>query len=167
MVFALTPQAETNLIRQFKRHSIERRYRAIVVGQPQDQRIESRLVRDRGDGLRGSTKDPQEGENAITRIRLVERFREFSMVECQLETGRTHQIRIHLSELGHPVCGDPLYKTVTAAAPPIPTSAPRLALHAFQLVFDHPISGKRMEFTAPFPADLDRFLQNLRGTQIG
>jgi 23S rRNA pseudouridine1911/1915/1917 synthase len=82
------------------------------------------------------------------------------MVECTLETGRTHQIRIHLSELGHPVCGDKVYAAPDDAADS--SRAPRLALHAAALSFTHPSSGKRMDFQMPLPSDLDEFWNRLR-----
>ncbi len=166
MVFARTPQAELQLIRQFKRHSIERRYRAVVHGHPPAQKIESRLVRDRGDGLRGSTENAGEGERAVTHVRPIEELGAYSLIECQLETGRTHQIRIHLSELGHLLCGDTMYhKRRDGTSIPDRSGAPRLALHAAELVFDHPISGKRLKFATPLPKDLAAFIKRMRPKQ--
>ena len=163
MVFARTPSASRSLIAQFKRHSNERVYRAVVHGRPEDQVIESHIIRDRGDGLRGSTETPGEGQRAVTHVRLVELLGAYSIVECRLETGRTHQIRIHLSERGHLVCGDPLYRR-RPEVPPIrdECGAPRLALHAERLAFDHPATSERLEFEAPFPEDLARFVARLR-----
>jgi 23S rRNA pseudouridine1911/1915/1917 synthase len=96
-------------------------------------------------------------------VRPLERIGEYSLVECRLETGRTHQIRIHLSEAGHLLCGDERYRQ-PRAAPAIEdrSGAPRLALHAARLAFDHPITGKRLEFKTPLPADLERFITRLR-----
>jgi 23S rRNA pseudouridine1911/1915/1917 synthase len=171
MVFALQPAAETHLIRQFKKHSIERVYRAIVHGKPESRTIESYLVRDRGDGLRGSGAKSDEAERAITHVKTLETFDcgekgEYSLVECRLETGRTHQIRIHLSEAGHLLCGDPTYhKQPDGKSLTDRSGAPRLALHAYKLAFDHPITGKRMTFESPYPKDLEKFLQKLRGEQ--
>jgi 23S rRNA pseudouridine1911/1915/1917 synthase len=163
MVFARTPAAEQHLVRQFKKHSNERIYLAVVHGYPEAQTIETNLVRDRGDGLRGSTTDDAEGERAVTHIRPLERLGDYSLIECSLETGRTHQIRIHLSEQGHLVCGDPLYRK-RLGAPPIEdrSAAPRLALHAARLAFDHPASGERLEFEVDLPPDLARFVSQLR-----
>lgn len=168
MVFARSTAAEQHLVRQFKKHSNERVYRAIVHGHPEAQTIESRLVRDRGDGLRGSAPAGEEGERAVTHVRPLELLGDYSLIECALETGRTHQIRIHLSERGHLVCGDPLYRK-RPGGPPIEdrSGAPRLALHAARLAFDHPVTGERLEFEADLPADLARFVARLRRTRPG
>ncbi|MGL4552094.1 MAG: RluA family pseudouridine synthase, partial [Gemmataceae bacterium] len=107
VVFARTPAAEGRLGEQFRGHSIERRYRAIVRGAAVSGRIESTLVADRGDGRRGSGPGP--GQHAVTHVTLVERLGPFSLVECRLETGRTQQVRIHLGEAGTPLCGERLY----------------------------------------------------------
>ena len=94
---------------QFRKHTIQRRYLAIARGPVGEQTIESRLVRDRGDGRRGSTTLPNAGRQAITHVRPIERLGDYTLVECRLKTGRTHQIRIHLAELGHPLCGEKVY----------------------------------------------------------
>lgn len=163
MVFARTEDAERSLVRQFKKHSIDRVYVAVVHGHPAEQTIDTHLVRDRGDGYRGSTDRTGEGQRAITHVRPLESIGEYSLVECRLETGRTHQIRIHLSEAGHLLCGDERYRQPRAApATEDRSGAPRLALHAARLAFDHPITGKRLEFKTPLPADLERFVTRLR-----
>lgn len=163
MVFARTLQAERHLVQQFRKHTIHRSYLAIVHGEPAAQTIESRLIRDRGDGRRGSTRDPHDGQRAVTHVRPLERLGPYSLVECRLETGRTHQIRIHLSELGHLVCGDKVY-VHRWQAPDFDdrSGAPRLALHAQELGFLHPISGQQVHFTMPLPPDLQAFLRRLR-----
>ena len=109
LVFARTAEAQQHLEHQFRTHSTRRRYLAVVRGAVESQTIESRLVRDRGDGRRGSTTLPNVGRRAVTHVRAVERLGDYTLIECRLETGRTHQIRIHLSELGHPLCGDKVY----------------------------------------------------------
>jgi 23S rRNA pseudouridine1911/1915/1917 synthase len=163
MVFARTPAAEQHLVRQFKKHTNERVYRAVVHGYPESQTIETNLVRDRGDGLRGSARDGKDGERAVTHVRPLENLGDYSLIECALETGRTHQIRIHLSERGHLVCGDPLYRKRLGATPIEDRSgAPRLALHAARLAFDHPATGERLEFETDLPPDLERFVSHLR-----
>jgi 23S rRNA pseudouridine1911/1915/1917 synthase len=168
MVFARTPAAEQNLVKQFKKHSNERVYRAVVHGHPAAQTFDTRFIRDRGDGQRGSTADENDesAERAVTHVRPIERLGDYSLIECVLETGRTHQIRIHLSEAGHLVCGDPIYRKRLNAPPIDDTSgAPRLALHAARLAFDHPQTGERLDFEAPLPDDLDRFLKRLRSAR--
>ncbi len=163
MIVALNRTAERSLIEQFKAHSIDRVYRAVVHGHPQAQTISLRLIRDRGDGLRGVTTSPDAGEDAVTHIRPLANLGDYSLVECRLESGRTHQIRLHLSALGHLVCGDPLYTRRYQQSDLVDNSgAPRLALHATRLAFDHPRYHERMEFDSPIPDDLDRFIRRLR-----
>jgi 23S rRNA pseudouridine1911/1915/1917 synthase len=163
IVFARTVAAERGLGRQFQSHSVTRRYLAIVPGSLSSQRIASRLVRDRGDGRRGSTLMPDAGKIAVTHVEVVERVPGFTLISCRLETGRTHQIRIHLAELGHPVCGEKVYRRTLAGPGHIDTSgAPRLALHAADLGFTHPVTGKHLHWTMDMPADLTTFWHKLR-----
>jgi len=163
MVFARTMAAERHLSQQFRRHTTHRRYLAIVQGDVEEQTIETRLIRDRGDGRRGSTPHPNLGKRAVTHVRPLERLSGYTLLECRLETGRTHQIRIHLSELGHPVCGDKLYhQPLWKQALPDNSGAPRLALHAAELGFVHPTSGQQLRFQTPLPRELAEFLQRLR-----
>jgi 23S rRNA pseudouridine1911/1915/1917 synthase len=163
VVFARTVEAERGLGKQFHRHSVVRRYLAIVPGYVAPQRIASQLVRDRGDGRRGSTSQPGQGKEAVTFIDVVERLPGYTLLSCRLETGRTHQIRIHLAELGHPVCGEKVYNRRTAGPPePDPSGAPRLALHAAELGFKHPSSGEELYWEMPLPPDLQGLLDRLR-----
>jgi 23S rRNA pseudouridine1911/1915/1917 synthase len=163
VVLARTPQAERNLGQQFRAHSIQRRYLAIVRGQAQDERIESYLVGDRGDGRRGSSQDPTKGQRALTHVRLVETVGEFSLVECRLETGRTHQVRIHLGERGTPLCGERIYDRPLNGQPlPDRSGVARPALHAAYLAITHPASGKRMSWSSDLPRDLNELWKRLR-----
>jgi len=166
VVFARTVLAERGLGKQFHAHTVTRRYLAIVPGYLPPQRIATRLVRDRGDGRRGSTTLPGVGKDAITHVDVVEPLPGYTLLSCRLETGRTHQIRIHLAELGHAICGEKVYSrqpggTVEADA----SGAPRLALHAAELGFVHPLSGEPLHWTMPLPEDLQGFLQSLRGQE--
>jgi 23S rRNA pseudouridine1911/1915/1917 synthase len=164
VVFARTVPAERGLGKQFHRHTATRRYLAIVPGFVPPQRIATRLVRDRGDGRRGSTTVPGIGKEAVTQVEVVERLRDYTVLSCRLETGRTHQIRIHLAELGHPVCGEKVYNRKPGAEPvPDASGAPRLALHAAELGFVHPVSGEPLHWEMPLAADLQGFLDRLRG----
>jgi 23S rRNA pseudouridine1911/1915/1917 synthase len=163
LVFARTPLAERELGRQFRAHTVDRCYQAIVLGQPKPQTIRSWLVRDRGDGRRGSCPVENRGKLAITHIQSVEPLGPFSLITCRLETGKTHQIRIHLADLGHPVCGDPVYSIRPDGKQIVdPSGAPRLALHAAELGFKHPATGEQMHWTEPLPDDLNSLLQRLR-----
>jgi 23S rRNA pseudouridine1911/1915/1917 synthase len=163
MVFARTPVAQKHLEQQFRKHATKRRYLAIVHGHVKERTIESRLVRDRGDGIRGSTTLPNTGKLSITHVRPIEKLGNYTLVECRPETGRTHQIRIHLSEIDHPLCGEKIYLQPLFRQPLKDTSgAPRLALCAVELTFQHPISGETMHFESPLPADLKTFIKSLR-----
>lgn len=167
MIFALSPKAEHALVRMFKGHEIDRRYVAVVHGHPGPQTIETALVRDRGDGLRGSSprgKNDPEAQRAVTHVKRVERVGDYAIVECRLKTGRTHQIRIHLSETGHMLCGERTYTRATPAARPVPdrSGAPRQALHSAELRFAHPVTDKPMHFRSPLPHDLSQWLERLR-----
>jgi 23S rRNA pseudouridine1911/1915/1917 synthase len=131
---------------------------AVIPGLIAPQAIESWLVRDRGDGRRGSGPTG-EGKRAITHVDVLERFRTHTLLMCRLETGRTHQIRIHLAEAGHPVCGEKVYGPQPLAEVGEP---PRLALHACELGFQHPVTNKQLHWEMPLPHDLQGFLQRLR-----
>jgi 23S rRNA pseudouridine1911/1915/1917 synthase len=162
VVFARTPDASQHLGRQFRAHTVGRRYLALVRGRAKDARIESSLVRDRGDGRRGSGK-PGGGQKAVTHVRVLEQFGDAALVECRLETGRTHQVRIHLGEAGTPLCGETVYDRPLNGAPlPDPSGAKRVALHATTLGFIHPATGKAVEWTSDLPEDLLQVLQRLR-----
>jgi 23S rRNA pseudouridine1911/1915/1917 synthase len=162
VVFARTVEAERHLGRQFRAHSTERRYLAVVRGRARPGRIESWLVRDRGDGRRGSGP-PGEGQRAVTHVRVVEELGDYTLVECRLETGRTHQVRIHLGEAGTPLCGEKVYDRPPHGRPlPDGSGAPRIALHAAVLGFAHPATGERVCWTAPLPADLAGMVERLR-----
>jgi 23S rRNA pseudouridine1911/1915/1917 synthase len=163
VVFARTVAAETGLGRQFHAHTVTRRYLAMVSGYVPPQRIATRLVRDRGDGRRGSTALEGVGKEAVTYVDVVERLPGYTLLGCRLETGRTHQIRIHLSELGHPVCGDRVYHVLRDGRVLADRSgAPRLALHATELGFLHPITGESLHWSMPLPPDLEAFRSRLR-----
>ena len=163
MVFARTVPAEVELIRQFKNHSVKRSYFAIAQGQVGAMKIENFLTRDRGDGLRGSTKDEKSGERAVTHIEPKELLPEHTLVQCRLETGRTHQIRIHLSEAGHMLCGEKVYnRPLGGKLIPDLSQAPRQMLHAVELGFIHPATKEELHFKSDLPNDMSRVLYRLR-----
>ena len=147
---------QKHLEQQFRKHATHRRYSAIAHGHVKKQTIESCLVRDRGDGIRGSTSLPNTGKHSLTQVCPIENLGDYTLVECRPETGRTHQIRIHLAEIGHPLCGEKIYLQPLFRKPFKDTSrAPRLALGAVEIAFQHPITGETMLFKSPLPADLD------------
>jgi 23S rRNA pseudouridine1911/1915/1917 synthase len=165
LVFARTTSAQQALIKQFKTHSVERTYFAVVQGDVAAQTFESHLVEDRGDGRRGSTSAPGAGKRAVTRVRPLERLKGWTLLECRLETGRTHQIRIHLSEAGHPVYGDTKYGPGRGTEDATPIG--RLALHAATLGFNHPVDGRLLRFESRPPRDFDAVLVALRSGRVG
>jgi 23S rRNA pseudouridine1911/1915/1917 synthase len=127
-----------------------------------DRRIESMLVPDRGDGLRGSTRRPGQGKRAVTHVRVVEELPQATLCEVRLETGKTHQIRIHLAEDGHPLVGEKVYIRDLKKRDIEPLPASRLMLHAATLGFVHPVTKKLVQLTAEPPADFARELSRLR-----
>ncbi|MCU0703525.1 MAG: RluA family pseudouridine synthase [Fimbriiglobus sp.] len=160
IVFARTPPAARHLTSQFRKRSVDRRYLAVTRGVPPEGRIESQLVADRGDGRRGSG---DEGERAVTHVRVMERLGAFALVECKLDTGRTHQVRIHLGEAGTPLCGERIYDRPLHGAPlPDDSQAARPLLHAFRLGIEHPDGDDFMGWEADPPADFSAVVANLR-----
>jgi 23S rRNA pseudouridine1911/1915/1917 synthase len=168
MIFALSTTAEQALVKRFAGHEIERAYLAVVHGViDAPGTVTSHLVRDRGDGLRGSLA-PGRADNdakiATTHYKPVRSIDgKYTLIECRLETGRTHQIRIHLSERNHVLCGDDLYTRPRVGDEPVidTSNAPRQALHACKLAFDHPITDQRMTFEQALPTDLRKWLKKL------
>jgi 23S rRNA pseudouridine1911/1915/1917 synthase len=160
MMFARTVAAQLELKEQFRAHTTGRHYIAVVHGDVVDQTLSYRLVRNRGDGIRGVTSDPNLGQHSMTHVVARERLRRVSVLMCRLETGRTHQIRIHLAEIGHPVVGDPVYGRDYRG--PALDSA-RTLLHAEFLSFSHPVQRQRLKFEDPLPADFEAFIERERG----
>ncbi len=166
LVFARNMKAKRALEEQLRAHTVTRRYLAIAHGEVRDARHETFHVQNRGDGLRGSWgtmpfhrgPPPSDAKRAVTHIRMLERLTGATLVECRLETGRQHQIRIHLSEAGHPLVGEPVYVR-GFVGPRI--EAPRPMLHAVELAFDHPRTGGRVRFEAPPPDDFERMRRAL------
>ncbi len=159
VVFARSLAAKQALKNQFRFHTVGRRYVAIAHGAVRSATIQSRLVQDRGDGRRGSTDNDELGREAITHVNFVEALRGATLLECRLETGRTHQIRIHLAERGHPLVGERVYSKHFRGEL---IAAPRLMLHARSLSFEHPSTGQQLSFEQPMPADMQAVLTTLR-----
>ena len=172
MVFTRTAEAKRVLAAQFRAHDIGRAYHAIAHGVVQEQRIESHLLLDRGDGLRGSFgrfrrahgEPPAAAKHSVTHVKPIEALAGATLVECRLETGRQHQIRIHLSERGHPLVGETVYIR-DYKGPRI--EAPRTMLHARTLSFVHPRGARTMSFEREAPADFREVVESLRRRSSG
>jgi 23S rRNA pseudouridine1911/1915/1917 synthase len=146
LVFAKTDLANRALSEKFRAHDLGREYLAVVAGAfPDDVRVVDRAI---------------EGRRAVTHVAVVERLgARATVLRCRLETGRTHQIRLHVLAEGHPVLGDPRY-----GGPPLSPRAPRMALHATLLAFAHPRTGAPLSFESPWPADLAVWLAAFRSS---
>ena len=162
MVIARRADAASNLIRQLQARSVSRYYWAVVAGAPRPSgEVDLAIGRDPRRRTRMAVQ--AQGRPALTRFHVVERFAGASLIEARLATGRTHQIRVHMAALGHPLLGDPVYGAKRRSV----ATFRRQALHAFHLEFDHPDSGDRVAFTAPAPDDFASLLVELRRTARG
>jgi len=158
LMFAKSKRAELGLAAQLRAHTMEREYRCVAHGTVTPRRIESYLVADRGDGLRGSTSRVHQGKRAVTHVDVVRALRGATLCAVQLETGKTHQIRIHLAESGHPLVGEDVYIRDFRGTP---IASPRLLLHAATLGFEHPITGERVRLASELPEDFTAVLDRL------
>jgi 23S rRNA pseudouridine1911/1915/1917 synthase len=165
LCFAKTRLAERGLHQVFQRHTADRFYLAVAHGEVAAARIESRLVADRGDGIRGSTRHADQGQEAVTHVEPLKRLRGATLCRVRLETGRTHQIRIHLSERGHPLVGETVYNREFYRADRPQIASPRLLLHAALLGFPHPVTGVPVELRTAPPDDFLTVLESLGGTR--
>lgn len=158
LVVARTLTAQTDLVRQLQAHSVGREYCAVAHGRvTHNGKIEGAIGRDPRSRTR--MKVTATGKPAVTHYTVIERLAAASVLACRLETGRTHQIRVHLQKLGHPIWGDPVYGKRNGPAQP---HIGRQALHAKKLALIHPQSGKAMQWQAPLPADLQHLIEALR-----
>ena len=168
MVVARTLPAHTGLVAQLAAREVHRQYLAVVVGALVSGGTASAAIdRHPRDRLRMAVRE--DGKDAVTHFRLRERFRAHTALECRLETGRTHQIRVHMQHLRHPIVGDPLYggplklpKGATEALAAGLRGFKRQALHAETLEFAHPVHGEPVRVSAPAPADMVELLRVLR-----
>lgn len=177
LVVAKNDESQLDLARQFYEHTIERRYVAVVWGNLKDDEgtIDANIGRDPNDRLRFKVyiDDPEKGKHAVTHYRVLERFGYVTFIECRLETGRTHQIRVHMSYLGHPLFNDERYGGAEIRKGTIYAKyrqfiqncfeiCPRQALHAKTLGFVHPRTKEVMHFDSPIPDDMTALLDKWR-----
>jgi 23S rRNA pseudouridine1911/1915/1917 synthase len=169
LVVAKDDPAHRSLSDQFRKHTAERRYMGIVFGQlPEEGQVAAPVGRHPTHRKKMSAR-PRKGREARTHWRVLERFRSFNLAEFRLETGRTHQIRVHLSSIGHPILGDLLYggRKRLASVEPLPLRqglqrVKRQALHAASLGFVHPVTGKDLKFASSLPEDIREAVDLLR-----
>ncbi|CUS45458.1 Ribosomal large subunit pseudouridine synthase D [hydrothermal vent metagenome] len=165
MVAAKTDRAHEGLAKQFHDHSIDRRYKAIVTGRPLPAAgtIDAPLARSPAN--RKKIAIQPHGKRAVTHYTTLERLKEAALVECRLETGRTHQVRVHMASIGNPLIGDPTYGRTKPVHRPILETLDfrRQALHAARLGFIHPVESKPMAFDSEMPADMQELFDRLYG----
>jgi 23S rRNA pseudouridine1911/1915/1917 synthase len=164
LALALTREAHTAGRELFAAHRFERHYLAIVDGVPADDRgtIDAPVSRDYDDGRRRLVREAMEGRRAVTHFRVRERFARAALVELELETGRQHQIRLHMEHLGHPLVGEKVYANTGASGA---SAVRRQMLHAWRLAFPHPLRRGVIQVEAPLPEDFERLLAKLRRVQ--
>jgi 23S rRNA pseudouridine1911/1915/1917 synthase len=153
LVVAKTDPVHQSLTEQFSSRSVSKFYLAVVKGRPplDHGTIENQIARDPRNRQKMAVVLPPAGKTAVTDYRVLNPMADSSLVECELHTGRTHQIRVHMREMGHPILGDPIYAKNTAGAQ-------RLMLHAWKLGFTHPASGEKVAFESPIPLDFHPWL---------
>lgn len=165
IVAAKHDRAHEGLARQFKAHSIDRRYLAIVAGRPLVGKgvVEARVGRSSSDRKKMAIVGGEAGKHAITHWRLLDPLRDAALVECRLETGRTHQVRVHMASIGHPLLGDPVYGRSRAVHRPVLETLGfrRQALHATRLGFIHPVTGHALSFDSAMPPDMQELFNRL------
>ena len=164
LVVAKSDAAHEGLATQFADHSIHRRYLAVCAGHPNppEGTVSARLGRSDADRKKMTVlpDDARRGKHAVTHYKLLRKLAGCALIECRLETGRTHQVRVHCASIGHPLIGDPVYGRNPASIRPLlrDLGFARQALHAAELGFIHPVSGERREFRAELPADMQELI---------
>lgn len=185
LVVAKSDIAHEGLARQFADHSIERAYLALTQGIPNPPRgtlrgviarhptdrkrmalMPETLIKPGGDGGAGDDAEPKRGKHAVTHFRLLEALDRAALVECRLETGRTHQVRVHMASINHALLGDPVYARSQKSQKSLLAELgfARQALHAAVLGFTHPVTGKTIRFCSELPADMRELLSRLGGS---
>ena len=160
LMVAKNDVAHEGLVNQLVDKSVTRKYTALVHGHIAHDKgtIDAPIGRDQKDRQKQAIVD--KGKHAVTHFQVIERFGNFTLIECRLETGRTHQIRVHMNYIGFPLAGDPKY------GPKKTIDFPGQVLHAGVLGFKHPVTGEYLEFSAPLPEDFENLLTELRNPQV-
>jgi 23S rRNA pseudouridine1911/1915/1917 synthase len=165
LVVAKSDKAHEGLAHQFSTHNIDRLYSAIVYGIPNPAAgiVDTWIGRSNSDRKKMAVHPDGRGKRAVTHYRVIDRMRGAALVECRLQTGRTHQVRVHLTHLGHPLIGDPVYGRERKGFKSILETLgfKRQALHAKRLGFIHPVSGEKLSFDSALPTDMQELLSEL------
>jgi 23S rRNA pseudouridine1911/1915/1917 synthase len=165
LVVAKTDVAHEGLAKQFAAHSIDRRYLAIVDGVPTRSggSIDAPLARSATNRKKIAIVEGSRGKRAVTHWRRLKPLRDAALIECRLETGRTHQVRVHMASIGHPLLGDPVYGRAGKGNAKLlkELGFPRQALHAAELGFTHPVTKDRLSFASPMPSDMQELFNAL------
>jgi 23S rRNA pseudouridine1911/1915/1917 synthase len=165
LVVAKTDRAHEGLAAQFARHSIDRRYLAVVAGipNPASGTIDAPLARSSANRQKMAIVEENRGKRAVTHFRMVRALRDSAQVECRLETGRTHQVRVHMTSIGHPLLGDPAYGRTRSGHRELlkKLGFERQALHAAELGFIHPVTEAALSFKSDAPSDMQQLLSAL------
>ena len=160
LVVAKTLEAQTDLVRQLQARTVVRQYLALVHGKlERDGSVDAPIGRHQTQRTRMAVTE--HGRAARTHYRVLERHARATLVECKLDTGRTHQIRVHMQSIGHPLVGDPVYRAGRSSAEGPLASFKRQALHAYRLGLAHPTSGEDMQWEAPVPEDMRALLKSI------
>jgi len=180
LLLARSAEAHRSLNTQFEKHLVSKVYHALVFGNPEwQEKTVSLPLRPNGDRQHRTVIDPRAGKPAVTHLRVLESFGHYCLLEAIPETGRTHQIRAHLSALGLSILGDKLYgkgnylqvggkvRLPQQDQDPLIRLTESMGLHAWSVEITHPLSGERLKFTAPYPAELMAVLQQLRSPASG
>jgi 23S rRNA pseudouridine1911/1915/1917 synthase len=166
IIAAKTDRAHVGLAAQFAKHSIDRRYRAIVAGLPNPPAgtVDAPLARSAANRQKMAIVDSARAKRAVTHYRLVSPLQRAALIECRLETGRTHQVRVHMASIGHPLLGDPVYGRPGREHRELlkRLNFHRQALHAAELGFVHPVSKTKLSFKSAMPSDIQELFEALR-----
>jgi len=165
LVVAKTDVAHEGLAKQFAAHSIDRRYLALVNGSPRasEGTVDAPLARSATNRKKIAIVEGQRGKRAVTHWKRLQNLKDAALLECRLETGRTHQVRVHLASLGHPLLGDPVYGRSGKTHGKLLNELQfhRQALHAAELGFTHPVTRRRLSFSSPMPTDMQELFNAL------